>query len=307
MKQRVAAIVGPTAVGKTRIALDVAEQLDAEIISMDSMQIYTGMDVGTDKATEEMRARVPHHLIDLRPPTHELTVAEFQMLARDAIDDITARGRLPLLVGGSGLYFRAVVDDLEFPPRSPEVRAELEEEAERVGARALHSRLSELDPKAAGRIEPDNLRRTIRALEVIELTGRPFSDNDVWDRYESRYDLKAAGLTRPRPELYFRIDERALAMVERGLMAEVDQIRAVGFGPTARQALGYRQVLESPPGTNTYELVGQIARATRRFARRQESWFRADPRIAWFEAGEADAVVAVTEHLRFSETRLPGE
>jgi tRNA dimethylallyltransferase len=305
VKERVAAIVGPTAVGKTSIALDVAEKLDAEIVSMDSMQIYVGMDVGTDKATDEMRARVPHHLLDLRSPMHELTVAEFQTLARDAIDDIRAHGKLPLLVGGSGLYFRAVVDDLRFPPRSPEVRAELEEEAERIGARALHSRLNELDPVAAGRIEPDNLRRTVRALEVIELTGRPFSDNDSWDRYESRYDLKVAGLTRPRPELFFRIDERALAMVERGLLEEVERLRPDGFGPTARQALGYRQVLEAAPGSTTFELVGQIARATRRFARRQESWFRADPRIVWFEAGEPDVTPAVAEHLRFKASGLP--
>jgi tRNA dimethylallyltransferase len=298
MKTRVAALVGPTAVGKTRIALDVAEQLGAEIVSMDSMQIYTRMDVGTDKATREMRERVPHHLIDLLPPTHDLTVAEFQSLARDAIEDIAARGTRPLLVGGSGLYFRSVVDDLNFPPRDPGVRAVLEEEAERVGARALHSRLSGIDPAAAGRIEPDNLRRTIRALEVIEVTGRAFSENEGWDNYESRYDLAVAGLTRPRPELYFRIDERALAMVEQGLLAEVEALRGTGFGATARQALGYRQVLEAEPGTSTYELVGRIARATRRFARRQESWFRADPRVVWFDASEEDVAERVGGHLR---------
>jgi tRNA dimethylallyltransferase len=297
MKKRVAAIVGPTAVGKTRVALDVAEALDAEIVSMDSMQIYKGMDIGTDKASPEMRARVRHHLIDLHPPMHDLTVAEFQTLARVAIEDIVNRGKLPILVGGSGLYFRSVVDDLNFPPRSPEVRADLEEEAERIGARALHSRLSDVDPTAATRIEPDNLRRTIRALEVIELTGRPFSENEGWDSYESRYDLTVAGLTRPRPELYFRIDERALAMIEQGLLDEVAGLRESGIGTTAAQALGYRQVLEAEPGTTNFELVERIARATRRFARRQESWFRADPRIRWFEAGEPDVALAVVEHL----------
>lgn len=273
---KVAALVGPTAVGKTEVSLRVAEELVAEIVSVDSMQIYRGMDVGTAKPSAGDRERVPHHLIDLRDPSHELTVAEFQELGRGAIADVASRGRLPLLVGGSGLYFRALVDDLEFPPRSDEIRRGLELEAEEVGAERLHERLRAADPVAAARIEPGNVRRIVRALEVIEITGGRFSDNVTWDRYESRYDLAVAGLERARDDLHRRIDERVDAMMAAGLE---DEARAVlALGPrTARQALGYRQLFE---GGGREE----IARATRRFARRQLAWFKADPRVRWFDA-----------------------
>ena len=191
---KVAAIVGPTAVGKTEASLRVAERLGAEIVSVDSMQVYRGMDVGTAKPSADEMRRVPHHLVDLREPAHELTVAEYQELGRAAIEDVAARGRLPLLVGGSGLYFRALVDDLEFPPRSDDVRRGLEAEAEKLGAQVLYERLHAADPVAAGRIEPGNVRRIVRALEVIEITGAPFSENVTWERYESRYRLAVAGL-----------------------------------------------------------------------------------------------------------------
>lgn len=294
-RPRVLAIVGPTAVGKTAVSLEVAERLGAEIVSIDSMQIYRGLDIGTDKATEEMRDRVPHHLLDLKDPEEPLTVSEFQGAARRAIEDIVQRGATPLLVGGSGLYFRAVVDDLRFPPRSEEVRRGLEDEVERVGAEGLHERLRAMDPRAADRIEPRNARRTIRALEVIQLTGEPFSQNDSWDIYESIYDLRAAGLTRPRAELYRRIEQRARAMVERGLVDEVRGLRS-RLGLTASQALGYRQVLDAPDA-DPLELAAEMGRATKRFARRQESWFRADPRIAWFEAARSDLVAALKAHF----------
>ena len=274
---KVAAIVGPTAVGKTEVSLRVAEALGAEIVSVDSMQVYRGMDVGTAKPSLAERERVPHHLIDLRDPDHELTVAEFQELGRAAIADVTARGRLPLLVGGSGLYFRALVDDLEFPPRSDEVRRALETEAEEVGAEALHERLRAADPVAAARIEPGNVRRIVRALEVVEITGARFSDNVTWDRYESRYELAVAGLERGRDELRRRIDERVAAMLDAGLVAEAEAVRVRGAGRTAAQALGYRQVFEGGGEED-------IARATRRFARRQLAWFKADPRVRWFDA-----------------------
>jgi tRNA dimethylallyltransferase len=276
----VAAIVGPTAVGKTEVSLRVAEGLGAEIVSVDSMQIYRGMDVGTAKPSPEERERVRHHLIDLRAPEHELTVAEFQELGRAAVADVSARGRLPLLVGGSGLYFRALVDDLEFPPRSDAVRRTLELEAEEAGAAPLHARLAELDPPAAARIEPNNARRVVRALEVIEITGARFSDNVTWDRYESRYRLAVAGLERAREDLHRRIDERAAAMLASGLVEEAERVRGAGAGRTASQALGYRQVFE--PGDE--DLRERIARATRRYARRQLAWFKADPRVEWFDA-----------------------
>jgi tRNA dimethylallyltransferase len=281
-KTRVAAIIGPTAVGKSELAIQVAERLGAEVVSVDSMQIYRGMDIGTDKATPAMRARIPHHLLDLRDPDHVLPVSEYQELARGVISEIEARGRLPLLVGGSGLYFRAVVDDLEFPPRATEVREALEDEAASLGAEVMHARLAELDPAAARRIEPRNARRTIRALEVISLTGRPFSDNDSWDRYESRYHLAVVGLTRSRDELWARVEARVDQMLDSGLVAEAASLRD-SLGATARQALGYKQMLDSPDASPAM-VRDMIVRATKRFARRQESWFRGDPRVTWFEA-----------------------
>lgn len=287
---RVCALVGPTAVGKTRVALAVAESLRAEIVSIDSMQVYRGMDIGTDKATSQMRERVPHHLLDICQPTHDVTVAEFQRLARSAIADIAARGRMPLLVGGSGLYFRAVVDDLDFPPRSGVVRSSLEERAETQGAEALHAELRERDPIAAGRIEPNNARRIVRALEVIELTGRPFSANTAWERFESRYELRVAGLERPREELYRHIRQRVDDMLERGFVDEVRALDERGLGLTARQALGYKQILEAGPHISIEQVRDDIVRATKRLARRQLSWFRADPRIVWFDASDTALV-----------------
>lgn len=298
----VAAIVGPTAVGKTEVSLAVAASLDAEIVSVDSMQIYRGMDIGTAKATPAQRERVPHHLLDLKDPSEEVTVAEFRDIARAAIADISSRGRLPLLVGGSGLYFRAVVDDLDFPPRSLEVRATLAQEAEALGAVALHARLAQIDPKAAAKIEPGNARRTIRALEAIEITGHLFSDNDAWESYESVYDLRVAGLARERIKLYPRIEARVDAMLSAGIVAEARSL--VNPGRTARQALGYRQILDMPDASED-GLRAEIVRATKRFARRQESWFRADPRVTWFEANDPDVVRAVADHLAPSSPARP--
>lgn len=283
--RRVAALVGATAVGKTATAVDLAESLGAEIVSCDSMQTYRGLDIGTAKPGPELLERVPHHLLDLVDPAHELTVSDFQALARAAIAEISGRGRLPLMVGGSGLYFRAAVDDLVFPPRSPEVRGSLEAEATRLGPAAVHARLAALDPEAAGRIEPGNARRVVRALEVIEITGRPFSEGYAWDRSEGRFAIRVAGLTRGRAELYARIEGRVDVMLRAGLIEEARALEAAGIGRTARQALGYRQILEAAPDTPAPAIRAAIVRATKRFARRQESWFRADPRVRWFDAG----------------------
>ena len=292
---RVAAIVGPTAVGKTETSVEVAKALDAEVVSIDSMQIYRGMDVGTAKPTAEERAGIPHHLLDVREPGDEVSVAEFQRLARAAVDDVASRSKLPLLVGGSGLYFRAVVDRLEFPPYAPEVRAEIEAEMDRLGPSALYERLQSLDPRAAARIEPGNARRIARALEVIETTGKPFSADATWDRYESIYDLSVAGLTLERPALYERIEKRVDRMLGEGLVAEAGKVRETGLSRSARQALGYRQVLHAEdPGAVRDEIV----RATKRFARRQESWFRSDPRIAWFDASVPGVSTTIAEHFR---------
>jgi tRNA dimethylallyltransferase len=298
VKPAVAALVGPTAAGKTEVALDVADALGAEIVSADSMQIYRGMDIGTAKPSAEQRARVRHHLIGELEPSHAATVEEFQKRARAAIDDIVGRGVLPLIVGGSGLYFRAIVDDLRFPPRAPEVRRALEDEAEVLGAEALHERLSELDPVAASRIDSGNARRTVRALEVIEITGTKFSDNDSWDGYESIYDLTAAGLLWPRDELHARIEKRVDVMLAGGLVDEARRLDQEGLGVTARHALGYRQVLEAGDDASDDEVRDDIVRATKRFARRQESWFRSDPRIVWFDAMGADLIRQVVAFYR---------
>ena len=296
---KVAAIVGPTAIGKTALSLQVAEALDAEIISVDSMQVYRGMDIGTAKASIEERARVPHHLLDIFEPSHDVTVSEFQQRARAAIEDVASRHKLPLLVGGSGLYFRAVVDELEFPPRAPAVREAVEEEADAVGPQVLHERLVELDPKAAAKIEPANARRTIRALEAIEITGRRFSDNDSWDRYESIYELSVVGLDSPRESLFERIEERVDEMMSRGLADEAKALEASGMSRTARQALGYRQILDAPGATQD-EQRSEIVRATKKFARRQGSWFRSDPRVRWFDASDPGLFNQVLEHFRGS-------
>ena len=287
---RVAAIVGPTAVGKTETSMAVAERLGAEIVSVDSMQIYKDMDIGTAKASTIDRARVPHHLLDLFEPSRDVSVAEFQELARSAIGEIAEGGGLPLLVGGSGLYFRAVVDDLEFPPSEPSVRKSLEDEVEGLGPEALHERLTELDAEAAARMEPTNARRIVRALEVIELTGRRFSENVSWERFQSRYELRVVGITLPREVLYERIARRVDSMLEAGLIEEAHELRAKGMSRTARQALGYRQILEADPGSSPEQIRDEIVRATKRFARRQESWFKSDPRVAWFAADDPDLV-----------------
>ena len=293
------AVVGPTASGKSELALAVAADLGAEIVSVDSALVYRGMDIGTDKPSAEALARVPHHLVDVVDPSHTMTVAEFQERARAAIADILGRGRIPLLVGGSGLYFRAVVDALEFPGTAPDIRARLESEAEDVGGEALFDRLSSLDPAAAVRMEPANVRRTVRALEVIELTGRPFSSfRTAWDEPRSLYRLTVAGLTHPRPELGRRIDARVDAQIERGLVEEVRHLVEAGFRSslTSVQAIGYAQVLAHLDGeTSLEEAVEEIERRTRRYARRQLSWFRADPRVEWFESDPYGLVHRLTE------------
>jgi tRNA dimethylallyltransferase len=297
----VAAVVGATAVGKSAAALNVAQRLGAEIVSIDSMQVYRGMDIGTDKPPPSARRRVRHHLLDLRPASQEITVAEFQAEARAAITDILARGVIPLLVGGSGLYFRAVVDDLRFPPRSHEVRKALEREASLPGGPGrLFARLERLDPDAARRIAPANVRRLVRALEVLDVTGSPGGDFARWRSFASIYDLRVAGLTRPRHDLYRRISERAERMLEAGLVEEVERLEREGLAATARQALGYRQVLESPDAPRQ-ELRDPIVRATKRFARRQESWFRSDPRVVWFDAGEAQVADRLVRFLAPAE------
>jgi tRNA dimethylallyltransferase len=290
MVQPVITVVGPTAAGKSGLSLRLAQLLDGEIVNADSMQLYRGMDIGTAKLPPGQRGGVPHHLLDIWEVTRTANVAEYQRLARRAIEDIHSRGRLPIVVGGSGLYVRAVLDNLDFPGTEPGLRDRLERELAEVGPAALHARLAQLDPVAADAILPGNGRRVVRALEVLELSGRPFSA--TLPGYESIYDVVQVGVQVPRAQLDERIAGRVAAMWQAGLVAEVRGLVAVGLpeGKTASRALGYAQVLRFLAGEwSAEETVAQTVKATRRFARRQESWFRRDPRITWLSADEADA------------------
>ncbi len=279
----VLALVGPTAAGKTEVALEVAEGLGAEVVSADAMLVYRGMDIGTAKPAPEERARVPHHLVDLVDPGEEFSVARFQPLARAAIAGVLGRGRVPLLVGGSGLYFHAVVDEFVFPPTDPATRARLEAEAAEVGLAELYRRLAAADPAAAARIQPENLRRTVRALEVMELTGRPFSSfRAAMDAPVSRYRLTVLGLDPGTELLRARVAERVAAMAEAGLVEEVRRLAERPLSRTARQALGYKELLDAmEQGAPVAEALEAVVRRTRAYARRQLAWFRRDPRVRW--------------------------
>ena len=288
------AVLGPTAVGKTAISLQLAQQFGGEIVSADSRQIYRGLDIGTDKADSATRAAIPHHLIDVVAPDEVLTLAEYQRLAYAAINDIHRRGRLPLLVGGTGLYVRAVLEGLGIPEVAPDeaLRAELEAE----GAEALHARLAALDPVAAGRIDARNVRRVIRALEVCIATGRPISELQA--ATPPPYRTLRIGLTRPRAALYARIDQRVDEMLARGLLAETQRLLDAGYSPQlpALTGLGYRQMIQYLHGEASYdEAVAAIKQQTRRFVRQQYTWFRLDdPRIRWLDLEEVgyDEVLA---------------
>ena len=281
------AIVGPTAVGKTALSLHLAEVFEGEIVSADSRLFYRGMDVGTAKPTPEERARVPHHLVDIAAPDETVGLAEFQEQAYAAIRDIHARGKLPLLVGGTGQYVRAVVQGWRVPrvPPDPAVRARLAALAEREGGAALHGRLADLDPKAAERLDPRNVRRVIRALEVCLITGRPISEQQ--GKQPPPYRILQIGLTMERAALYARVDRRVEAMMAAGLEDEVRRLVEAGYAwdLPAMSGLGYAQFRPYFEGQATLEeVVVEIERATRRFVRHQYNWFRlTDPAIRWFD------------------------
>jgi len=293
-------IVGPTAVGKTELSIQIAERLDGEIISADSRLFYRGMDIGTAKPTQEERARVPHHLIDVADPDQTWSLPIFQTKAGEAIALILSRGLIPYLVGGTGQYVRAVVEGWQVPKVQPDpkMRAALESWAEEIGGDGLHARLALLDPDAAAKIDPRNLRRTIRALEVMLSTGELFSKQR--QHGPTPYSALILGLTRPREELYARIDTRIDVMLESGLIEEVQRLLDKGYPadlPTL-SAIGYREIIAYLEGEITLEeAVGLIKRATRVFVRRQANWFKVDdPKINWFNVqpgtiGEMEATI----------------
>jgi tRNA dimethylallyltransferase len=301
----VVAVVGPTAAGKSELSLDLAELLGGEVVNTDAMQVYRGMDIGTAKLPPSERRGIPHHLLDLLEVSEPATVAEFQRWARDVIADCRRRGVVPVLVGGSALYTRAILDRFEFPGTDPDVRARFEEELARVGAESLHRRLADLDPEAAARIIPSNARRVVRALEVIEITGRPFSASLP----ELRYSVEGAhqvGVDIPREVLDQRIALRVERMWEAGLVDEVRHLVEHGLreGRTANRALGYQQVLAFLDGEITEaEAKEQTITGTRRFARRQDSWYRKDPRISWVAWDDPDRVANALSAVGVSAPR----
>lgn len=292
---RVVAIVGPTATGKSDLAVELAVELDGEVVNADAMQLYRGMDIGTAKLSPQEQRTVPHHLLDVLEVTETASVAAYQHHTRTVIEEVLAKGKVPVLTGGSGLYVQAVLDDLRFPGTDPEVRARWERELHAQGAEALHRLLAELDPTAAEAILPSNGRRVVRALEVIEITGEAFSAN-MPTPGPPRYDALLVGLDRPVADLDDRVDARVTRMFDRGLVNEVRTLERAGLrrGRTASRALGYQQVLAELDGAGDMAAAAaETAKLTRRFVRKQRSWFRRDKRIHWFDAARQDLVAEV--------------
>ena len=302
MKSPLICIVGPTAIGKTEIAIQLAQRLDAEIVSLDSRQIYRGMDIGTAKPTPEQQRAVHHHLIDCVDVDQPFSVAEYQRLGDTAIAEIRGRGKRAMVVGGAGLYFRALIDGLfEGPGADADIRARLKREADEHGTAALHERLRRSDPEAADRIHPNNLVRVIRALEVYELTGQPISAlQQQWKMDEPRHSFRAFGLNMPRETLYQRIETRADRMTEAGLIEEVKGLLEQGYPRdcAAMQSFGYKELIDYLDGKRRLEeAIALLKQNTRRFAKRQLTWFRNDPRIEWFDASQFSSMDGIVDNL----------
>ena len=286
----VVAVVGATAAGKSGLSLDLAEALDGEVVNTDAMQLYRGMDIGTAKLPVAERRGVPHHLLDVLEVTEPASVAEFQGQAREVIAEVRDRGRTPVLVGGSALYTRAVLDEFAFPGTDPEVRARLDAELAEVGSAVLHRRLAEVDPDAAANILVENGRRVVRALEVVEITGQPFSATLPTLTYADPFTVQV-GVDIDRPTLDARIEQRVDEMFADGLVAEVEALleRGLAEGRTASRAIGYPEVLAHLAGELSLDQARErTVIATRRFARRQDAWFRKDPRITWVRYDDPD-------------------
>ncbi len=282
-------ICGATATGKSDLALDLAQSIDGEIINADSMQLYRGMDIGTAKLTQEERRGIPHHLLDILDVTESASVADYQTRARAAIDEIRAKGKAAIIVGGTGLYIKSIIDEMNFPETDPKIRARLESEADSLGTAALYSRLQDLDPEAAAAIEPANTRRIVRALEVIESTGEPYSANLPSDTSLLYPDAHHFGLSMARSALAPRIERRVDLMWEKGLIDEVEDLIGKGLleGVTAQRAIGYAQVIAMRAGEINSEQARESTKvATRQYVRRQETWFKRDSRILWIDSQE---------------------
>ena len=307
MREQILALVGPTAVGKTELSLRLAQDLDGEIISTDSMQIYKGMDIGTAKASAKERDIVPHHMIDIIEPDQEFSVADFQSQVDQLIPKIADRDKLPMLVGGTGLYVKSVIQGFIFPEMETdwELRNRLEEEAEEHGTEHVHDKLKEVDPKLADKLHPNDLRRVIRGIEVYRKTGKTTTHfKQKAKERPPRYEAVKIGLYRDRDKLYERINERVELMMDQGLLKEVKSLYQQGYDLelTSMQALGYKQLINYFEGEyDLEEAIRLIKRDTRHFAKRQLNWFKRDDSIKWFDVGEyqfEDLVAEVKEEIK---------
>lgn len=287
-KPKIIGVVGPTASGKTDYAIRLAKERGGEVVSCDSMQIYRHMDIGTAKPTSEEMQGIPHHMIDIAEPEENFSVARFVKLARECIDDILERGKIPVLCGGTGLYFDSIINNLEFSEMETdeEYRQSLNALAEEKGCEFVHRMLREVDPRSADAIHPNNLKRVIRALEIYKVSGKPKSVLDREQRGEPLYEGEIFGLSRPRDVLYDRINRRVDIMMEQGLLEEVKTLISMGISPkaTSMQAIGYKELVWYLDGTLTLkEAVDKIKQESRRYAKRQITWFKRNPDIIWLE------------------------
>jgi tRNA dimethylallyltransferase len=309
-KSLLTVIVGPTAVGKTEIAIEVARKIDAEIISADSMQIYRYMDVGTAKPLVEERRGIIHHMIDIINPDEEFSAADYQAGAKKYIQDVQRRHKTPILTGGTGFYINSVCYNYTFSQAEKDgsFRKRLQSQAEKHGKDYLYQKLEKVDPKAAKKIHPNNLRRVIRALEVYVKTGKPFSYyEEKTKEQQSQYDLLMYGLTRPREELYKRIDERVLSMLNNGLVKEVQKLLEMGYRRdlNSLQGLGYRQIIDYLDGKTTLdEAVHLIARDTRHYAKRQYTWFLRDKNILWHDVSKEGKMKIISNIIEGIEGKI---
>ena len=300
MLEKIIAVVGPTASGKTALAIEIAKKFNGEVVSCDSMQIYKHMDIGTAKPTIEEQQQVKHHMIDIVEPYENYSVAEFTKRARECIDDVIARGKVPIVAGGTGLYFDSIVENIVFPdiPNDPKFCEEMIEMADLCGNQAVHDLLAKKDPQAAAKIHPNNLRRVIRALEICHVTGRTFTAVNADSKREPIYDTLIFGLDIEREFLYDRINQRVEQMLAEGLLEEVQGLKDMGIDrdTTAMQAIGYKEFLEFLDGKATfYEAVDKIKMESRRYAKRQLTWFRRNTGINWVEPKDREELGKIFE------------
>ena len=291
-REKLIVLIGPTAVGKTALSIHLAKQFNGEVISGDSMQVYKGMDIGTAKITKEEMNDIPHHLIDIKNPDEPFSVAEFQSLVRQKISEITKRGKLPIIVGGTGLYIQSVIYDYQFSEAGSDesYREELEKEAEAYGNQHVYNKLAAIDPEAAAHLHPNNIRRVIRALEIFHTTGKTMTEYQSKQTPELLYDVVIIGLTMDRERLYDRINQRVDVMMANGLLDEVESLWNQGIrSGQAIQAIGYKELYEYLNGTMTLEeAVEKLKQNSRRYAKRQLTWFRNKMDVHWFDMSDIE-------------------